>query len=45
MENVLRHEDGHIETKDEIGDSQFAGTATGSIVGVIIGVLGVRSAS
>ena len=37
---VLRHEDGHIETKDEIGDPQFAGTATGSIVGVIVGVLG-----
>jgi uncharacterized membrane protein len=37
---VLRNEDGHIETKDEIGDPEFAGTATGSIVGVIVGVLG-----
>src|SRR4029079_5553119 len=32
--------DGRIETKDEIGDPDFAGTATGSIVGVIVGVLG-----
>jgi uncharacterized membrane protein len=37
---VLRKEDGQIETKDEIGDPEFAGTATGSIVGVIVGVLG-----
>lgn len=37
---VLRNQDGQIETKDEIGDPDFAGTATGSIVGVIVGVLG-----
>jgi uncharacterized membrane protein len=37
---VLRGEDGHIETKEEIGDNGFAGTATGGIVGLIIGVLG-----
>jgi uncharacterized membrane protein len=37
---VLRHPDGHIETKDEIGDPDFAGTATGGVVGVIVGVLG-----
>jgi uncharacterized membrane protein len=37
---VLRHEDGRIETKDEVGDPQFAGTVTGGTVGLIIGVLG-----
>jgi uncharacterized membrane protein len=37
---VLRTEDGQIETKEEIGDSEFAGTATGGIVGLIVGVLG-----
>jgi uncharacterized membrane protein len=37
---VLRSEDGHIETKDEVGDPDFAGTATGGVLGLIIGVLG-----
>ena len=37
---VLRHDDGHIETKEEIGDPDFAGTATGGVVGLIVGVLG-----
>jgi uncharacterized membrane protein len=37
---VVRHEDGRIETKDEVGDPQFAGTVTGGTVGLIIGVLG-----
>ena len=37
---VLRNEDGQIETKEEIGDTEFAGTATGGIVGLIVGVLG-----
>jgi uncharacterized membrane protein len=37
---VIRSEDGHIETKDEIGDTDFAGTATGGVIGLIIGVLG-----
>jgi uncharacterized membrane protein len=37
---VVRHEDGHIETKDEVGSPDFAGTATGGVVGLIIGVLG-----
>jgi uncharacterized membrane protein len=37
---VLRNEDGQIETKEEIGDTGFAGTATGGIVGLIVGVLG-----
>jgi uncharacterized membrane protein len=37
---VLRTEDGRIETKDEIGDTDLAGTATGGVVGLIIGILG-----
>jgi uncharacterized membrane protein len=37
---VVRDEDGHLETKDEIGDSEFVGTATGGIIGLIVGVLG-----
>jgi uncharacterized membrane protein len=37
---VVRNEDGHIETKDEIGDPEFAGMATGGIVGLIVGILG-----
>jgi uncharacterized membrane protein len=37
---VLRNEDGQIVTKEQIGDSEFAGTATGGIVGLIVGVLG-----
>ena len=37
---VVRNEDGHIETKDEVGDPEFAGSATGGVLGLIIGVLG-----
>jgi uncharacterized membrane protein len=37
---VIRSDDGHIETKDEIGDTDFAGTAAGGVIGLIIGVLG-----
>jgi uncharacterized membrane protein len=37
---ILRHEDGHIETKDEVGGPDFAGSATGGVLGLIIGVLG-----
>ena len=37
---VVRDEDGHLETKDGIGDSEFVGTATGGIIGLIVGVLG-----
>jgi uncharacterized membrane protein len=37
---VVRNEDGRIETKDEVGDPEVAGTATGGVLGLIIGVLG-----
>ena len=37
---VLRDDDGHIETKEEVGGPEFAGSATGGVLGLIIGVLG-----
>jgi uncharacterized membrane protein len=37
---VLRHEDGTIAIKDEVGDIGYEGTATGGIVGLIVGILG-----
>jgi uncharacterized membrane protein len=37
---VVRGEDGSIEIKDEVGDIGYTGTATGGVVGLIIGILG-----
>jgi uncharacterized membrane protein len=37
---VVRQEDGHLLVKDEISDDDVVGTATGGIVGLLIGVLG-----
>ena len=37
---VLRHEDGTIDIKDEVGDIGYKGTATGGAVGLIVGILG-----
>jgi uncharacterized membrane protein len=37
---VVRGEDGRVDTKDEIGDTDLSGTATGGIIGLIIGILG-----
>jgi len=37
---VLRHEDGTIAIKDEVGDIGYAGTATGGVIGLIVGILG-----
>jgi uncharacterized membrane protein len=37
---VVRREDGHLETKDQAGDTELEGTAVGGIVGLIIGILG-----
>jgi uncharacterized membrane protein len=37
---VTRGEDGRIETKDQVGDDNLAGTASGGIVGLLIGILG-----
>jgi uncharacterized membrane protein len=37
---VVRSEDGHLETKDQVGDTELEGTAVGGTVGLIIGILG-----
>ncbi len=37
---VMRHEDGSIVIKDEVGDIGYEGTATGGIVGLVVGILG-----
>jgi uncharacterized membrane protein len=37
---VMRNEDGSIAIKDEVGDIGYEGTATGGIVGLIVGILG-----
>jgi uncharacterized membrane protein len=37
---VMRQEDGTIAIKDEVGDIGYEGTATGGIVGLIVGILG-----
>jgi uncharacterized membrane protein len=36
---VVRHEDGQLEIKDEIADDGVSGTATGGILGLLVGVL------
>jgi uncharacterized membrane protein len=37
---VVREQDGSVVTKDELDDDDLEGTATGGIVGLIIGILG-----
>jgi uncharacterized membrane protein len=37
---VVRGEDGHLDTKDEVGDMRLEGTATGGVLGLLIGILG-----
>jgi uncharacterized membrane protein len=37
---VLRSEDGAIDIKDEVGDIGYEGTATGGIIGLVVGILG-----
>ncbi len=37
---VLRGEDGRITVKDEVGDVGLAGTATGGLLGLLIGIIG-----
>jgi uncharacterized membrane protein len=37
---VVRQEDGRLLLKDEVSDHEIPGTATGGIVGLLIGVLG-----
>jgi len=35
-----REEDGRIVTKDSVDSAQFAGTATGGLIGLLVGILG-----
>jgi uncharacterized membrane protein len=37
---VVRREDGHVDIKDEVGDTSYEGTAAGGITGLLIGILG-----
>jgi uncharacterized membrane protein len=37
---VQREEDGHIVTKDSVDSTQLAGTATGGLIGLLVGILG-----
>jgi uncharacterized membrane protein len=37
---VVRTDDGRLETKDQVGDDGIEGTATGGLIGLIIGILG-----
>jgi uncharacterized membrane protein len=37
---VERADDGSITVKDEVGEPAYSGTATGGIVGLVIGILG-----
>jgi uncharacterized membrane protein len=37
---VVRAENGSVEIKDSVGDTDFEGTATGGLIGVLIGILG-----
>jgi uncharacterized membrane protein len=37
---VQRAEDGGIVTKDSVDSEQFAGTATGGLIGLLVGILG-----
>jgi uncharacterized membrane protein len=37
---VIRHEDGRVETKDLVGDEGYTGTASGGLIGLVIGIIG-----
>jgi uncharacterized membrane protein len=37
---VTRSEDGHVEVKDEVSDKRFSATASGGLIGLVIGILG-----
>jgi uncharacterized membrane protein len=37
---VTRDDDGRVHVKDESGDDSFAGTASGGVIGLLIGILG-----
>ena len=37
---VIRDDDGHIDVKDQVANDSWAGTASGGLVGLLIGILG-----
>jgi uncharacterized membrane protein len=37
---VVRSEDGRVEIKDDAGDTGYSETATGGVIGLIVGILG-----
>jgi uncharacterized membrane protein len=37
---VIRDDDGHIDVKDQVAHDDWAGTASGGLVGLLIGILG-----
>jgi uncharacterized membrane protein len=37
---VQRGQDGHIATKDSVDSNQLTGTATGGLIGLLVGILG-----
>jgi uncharacterized membrane protein len=37
---VTRGDDGHVHIKDQVGDDTLVGTASGGLIGLIVGILG-----
>lgn len=37
---VVRSEDGHLTVKDEVQDPHLEGTATGGLIGLLVGIIG-----
>jgi uncharacterized membrane protein len=37
---VTRDLDGHVEVKTEVGNDPYAGTATGGVIGLLLGIIG-----
>lgn len=37
---VTRDHDGHVQVQDQAGDDSFAGTASGGLIGLLVGILG-----
>ena len=37
---VVRDQDGTVETKDQVGDEDWSGTAGGGLIGLLIGIIG-----
>ena len=37
---VTRDADGHVDVKSEVGDTPYEGTATGGMIGLLIGIIG-----